>query len=355
MSLAQPKQHSHCLLQRLPTSACRIASASLVAALAFGAQGAFAADPLGAGSTFVFPILSKWAASYYEKTGSRVNYQSIGSAGGISQIKAGMVTFGATDKPLPPDELGKLGLMQFPLVVGGVVPVVNLDLPPGTRLKFTGALLADIYLGKITQWNDPAIAALNAGIPLPAQSITVVRRSDGSGTTFNWVNYLSKSSEDWKTKVGEDTTVKWPVGKAGKGNEGVATYVTATKGAVGYVELSYALKHKMSYALVKNKAGEYVEPSAASFQAAAASADWKAEHFYEIITDAPGKDAWPIAASTFVLMHRTPKDAAASKEALKFFNWALESGQADAQKFDYVPLPASLVKQIQAYWTKQGQ
>lgn len=341
------------LLVRIGMSA-RGLGLSIVATALFG-SAAHAADVLGAGSTFVFPILSKWAASYYEQTGSRVNYQSIGSAGGIAQIKTGMVTFGATDKPLPPEELSKLGLMQFPLVVGGVVPVLNLDLPPGARLKFTGSLLADIYLGKVSQWNDPAIAALNPGMALPAQKITVVRRADGSGTTFNFVNFLSKSNPEWKAKVGEDTSVKWPVGMAGKGNEGVATYVTATKGALGYVELSYALKHKMSYALVRNKAGEFVEPSAVSFQAAAASAEWKAEHFYEIITDAPGKDAWPIAASTFVLMYKTPKDAPASKEALKFFRWALESGQADAQKFDYVPLPAGLVQKIQGYWAKQVQ
>lgn len=324
-------------------------------ALALASPVAYAADVLGAGSTFVFPILSKWAATYHDKTGARVNYQSIGSAGGIAQIKSGLVTFGASDKPLSPEELAKLGLAQFPLVVGGVVPVVNLDVAVSEPLKFTGAVLADIYLGKVTQWNDPSIAALNPGVALPVQKITVVHRADGSGTTFNWVNYLSKSSEEWKSKVGDDTTVQWPVGMAGKGNEGVANYVNSTKGAIGYVELSYAVKHKMKYALVKNKAGAFVTPNAASFQAAAASADWKADDFYEIITDAPGKDAWPIAASTFVLMYKTPKNAAASKEALSFFKWALESGQADAQKFDYVPLPANLVQQIQAYWTQRIQ
>ncbi|MET3375441.1 phosphate transport system substrate-binding protein [Variovorax boronicumulans] len=322
-------------------------------AFVFAAAGAQAADVLGAGSTFVYPILSKWAATYYDNTGARVNYQSIGSGGGIAQIKAGMVTFGASDKPLSPEELAKSGLAQFPLVVGGVVPVVNVDVASAAPLKFTGPVLADIYLGKVTKWNDPAIAALNPGVALPDQKITVVRRSDSSGTTFNWVNYLSKASEEWKTKVGNDTMVQWPVGVAGKGNEGVATYVNATKGAIGYVELSYAVKHKMKYAQVKNKAGVFVDPNAVSFQAAAASAEWKADDFYEIITDAPGKDAWPIAASTFVLMYKTPKNPAASKEALSFFKWALESGQADAQKFDYVPLPNALVQQIEAYWVKQ--
>lgn len=323
------------------------------AALIFAGAGAHAADVMGAGSTFVYPILSKWAATYHEKTGARVNYQSIGSGGGIAQIKAGMVTFGASDKPLAPDELSKSGLAQFPLVVGGVVPVVNVDVAAAAPLKLTGTVLADIYLGKVTKWNDPAIGALNPGVALPDQKITVVRRSDSSGTTFNWVNYLSKSSEEWKTKVGNDTVVQWPVGVAGKGNEGVATYVNATKGAIGYVELSYAVKHKMKYAQVKNKAGVFVDPSAASFQAAAASAEWKAEDFYEVITDAPGKDSWPIAATTFVLMYKDPKNAPASKEALSFFKWALESGQADAQKFDYVPLPSTLVQQIEAYWVKQ--
>ena len=321
--------------------------------LAFAAVTAHAADVMGAGSTFVFPILSKWAATYHDQTGARVNYQSIGSGGGIAQIKAGMVTFGASDKPLPPEELSKSGLAQFPLVVGGVVPVINVDVATPAPLKFTGAVLADFYLGKVTKWNDPSIAALNPGVALPDQKITVVHRSDSSGTTFNWVNYLSKVSEDWKAKVGSDTVVQWPVGMAGRGNEGVATYVNATKGSIGYVELSYAVKHKMKYAQVKNKAGVFVDPNAASFQAAAASAEWKAEDFYEVITDAPGKDSWPIAATTFVLMYKDPKNASASKEALSFFKWALESGQADAQKFDYVPLPGTLVQQIQAYWGKQ--
>lgn len=345
-------------LLRSPTTRREVARARAIlriSAVALGllSPAVYAADLLGAGSTFVFPIMSKWAASYHDKTGARINYQSIGSAGGIAQIKAGMVTFGASDKPLAPEELSKLGLAQFPLVVGGVVPVVNLDIPLAEPLKFTGALLADIYLGKVTQWSDPAIAALNPGVTLPDQKITVVRRADGSGTTFNWVNYLSKSSEEWKTKVGNDTTVQWPVGVSGRGNEGVANQVNATKGAIGYVELSYAVKHKMTYAKVRNKAGLYVEPNAASFQAAAASAEWKAQDFYEIITDAPGHDAWPIAASTFVLMYRHPKNLEANREALNFFKWALENGQADAQKFNYVPLPANLVQQIQVYWNQR--
>ncbi|MGR4871092.1 phosphate ABC transporter substrate-binding protein PstS [Variovorax sp. LARHSF232] len=325
---------------------------AVAAAFALSALTAHATDITGSGSTFVYPILSKWAAAYHSKTGAKVNYQAIGSGGGITQIKSGMVTFGATDKPLSPDELKQSGLAQFPLVVGGVVPVVNIDAARVGEMKFTGALLADIYLGKITKWNDAAIAELNPGISLPDQSITVVHRADGSGTTFNWVNYLSKSSEEWKAKVGEGTMVKWPLGVGGQGNEGVAARVNYVKGAIGYVEMSYAMKNKMKYAQVRNKAGAFVEPNASSFQAAAASAEWKADDFYEVITDAPGKNSWPIAASTFVLVPKEPKNAAASKEALSFFKWALENGQADAQKLDYVPLPAPLVQQIEAYWAK---
>lgn len=321
------------------------------AMLALSAMSAHAADIIGSGSTFVFPILSKWAASYHDKTGAKVNYQPIGSGAGITQVKSGMVTFGATDKPLPPDELKQSGLAQFPVVVGGVVPVVNIDAVKVGELKFTGALLADIYLGKVTKWNDPAIAELNPGVTLPNQGIAVVHRLDSSGTTFNWVNYLSKSSQEWKTKVGEGTMVKWPLGVGGKGNEGIATQVNYTKGAIGYVELSYALKNKMKYAQMKNKAGVFVDPSATSFQAAAASAEWKADDFYEVITDAPGKDSWPITASTFALMHKEPKNPAASKEALSFFKWALENGQKEASSLDYVPLPETLVKQIEDYWT----
>ncbi|MDB6060746.1 MAG: pstS 4 [Verrucomicrobiaceae bacterium] len=313
---------------------------------------AFAADITGAGSTFVYPILSKWSTTYNAKTGSKINYQSIGSGGGIAQIKAGTVTFGASDKPLPPEELKEAGLVQFPIVIGGVVPVVNLEVAKAGDMRFSGPVLADIFLGKIEKWNDPAIAALNPSLSLPDQKITIVHRSDGSGTTFNWVNYLSKVSDEWKTKVGEGTSVNWPVGVGGKGNEGVAAYVNQIKGSIGYVELAYAMQNKMKYTEVKNKAGNFVDPSLATFQAAAANAEWKAQDFFEVITDAAGKDSWPITASVFVMMYKQPKEATTSADALKFFKWALNEGQADAKELDYVALPAPLVKQIEAYWAQ---
>jgi phosphate transport system substrate-binding protein len=318
--------------------------------LAFTSIGVRAADITGAGSTFVYPILSKWSSSYNEKTGSKVNYQSIGSGGGIAQIKAGTVTFGATDKPLAPDELKASGLAQFPVVIGGVVPVVNLEEAKAGEMRFTGPVLADIYLGKISKWNDPALASLNPGMKLPDQKISIVHRSDGSGTTFNWVNYLSKVSDEWKTKVGEGTSVNWPTGVGGKGNEGVAAYVNQIKGSIGYVELAYALQNKMKYTEVKNKAGNFVDPSLETFQAAAAGADWDVPDFFQVITEASGKDAWPIAASVFVLMYKQPKDAAQTKEALAFFKWALEQGQGDAKSLDYVALPAALTHKIETYW-----
>ncbi len=317
--------------------------------------GARAAEEItGAGSTFVYPVLAKWSDTYSQKTGVRVNYQSIGSGGGIAQIKAATVTFGATDKPLDPKALDDAGLGQFPSVIGGIVPVVNLPgIAPG-KLKFTGALIADIFMGKITKWNDPAIAALNPGLALPATAINVVHRSDGSGTTFNWVNYLSKVSPEWKTKVGEGTAVSWPTGIGGKGNEGVAAYVNRIKGAIGYVEYAYVLQNKMTYGLIQNKAGSYVQPNTASFQAAAASADWvHAKDFYLVMTDAPGAQAYPVTATTFILMYKKPKDEAQSKAALAFFKWSFEHGQAAAEQLNYVPLPAALVSQIEGYWTAQ--
>lgn len=327
----------------------RIAAAGFASLLI---NSAFAADITGAGSTFVYPILSKWSSTYNAKTGSKINYQSIGSGGGIAQIKAGTVTFGASDKPLPPEELKESGLAQFPVVIGGVVPVVNLESANAGDMRFTGPLLADIFLGEITKWNDPAIIALNPKMSLPDQKITIVHRSDGSGTTFNWVNYLSKVSDEWKSKVGEGTSVNWPAGVGGKGNEGVAAYVNQIKGSIGYVELAYAMQNKMKYTEVKNKAGNFVDPSLETFQAAAASADWKAPDFYEVITDATGKDSWPITASVFVIMYKQPKDAATSADALKFFKWALNEGQSDAKELDYVALPGTLVKQIEAYWAQ---
>ncbi len=329
-------------------------SAMLGFATLLAAGSVHAADISGAGSSFVYPILSKWSASYNAKTGEKVNYQSIGSGGGIAQIKASTVTFGASDMPLKPEELEKAGLAQFPVVIGGVVPVVNLPGVKAGEIHFTGPVIANIFLGKITRWNDPAITSLNPKVRLPDQKITVVHRSDGSGTTFNWANYLSKVSPEWKTKVGEGTSVQWPAGIGGKGNEGVAAYVNQIKGSLGYVELAYALQNKMTFTKVKNKNGHFVEPSLEPFQAGAASADWTEQpDFYEVITDAPGKASWPITASVFVLMYKQPKDAARSAEALKFFKWALEEGQNDAQSLDYVALPAKLVEQIEAYWAKE--
>jgi phosphate transport system substrate-binding protein len=306
---------------------------------------------VGAGSTFIYPLISKWSSDYNQSTGARVNYQSIGSGGGIAQIKASTVDFGASDKPLPTDELDTAGLGQFPVAIGGVVPVVNVEgVDPG-ELRLTGPVLADIFMGKIKQWNDPAIAALNPGVQLPDSKINVVHRSDGSGTTFNFANYLSKVSPEWKQKVGEGTSVKWPTGMGGKGNEGVASYVKQIKGSIGYVELSYALQNQMAYTMMQNAAGNWVKPDAASFQAAAASADWaSAPNFNLVITNAAGDQAWPIAATTFVLMHKQPKDAERAKQALEFFGWALENGQAQAQSLDYVALPPELVTQVKQYW-----
>jgi phosphate transport system substrate-binding protein len=317
----------------------------------FNAQ---AADITGAGATFIYPLLSKWSADYAQATGNKINYQSIGSGGGIAQIKAKTVDFGSSDKPLPPEELKAAGLVQFPSAIGGVVPVVNIVGVQSGAMKFDGPLLADIFLGKITMWNDPRIVALNGGVSLPAQKITVVHRSDGSGTTFNWVNYLSKVCPEWKTSVGEGTSVKWPTGVGGKGNEGVAAYVKQIKGGIGYVELSYALQNKMAYTRVKNAAGNFVLPSDETFQAAAASADWtKSRDFFLVMTNAPGQNSWPIAATNFILMQRKPKDVSRSKEALAFFRWAYANGDAQAKSLDYVPLPDALVEQVQAYWAKE--
>ena len=314
-----------------------------------------AAEITGAGASFVYPLISKWSADYAAATGNKVNYQSIGSGGGIAQIKAGTVDFGSSDKPLASEELAKDSLVQFPSVIGGVVPVVNLPGIEAGKLRLTGALLADIYLGKVTMWNDAAIAAANPGTTLPAEKINVVRRSDGSGTTYNFTNYLSKVSPEWKEKIGEGTTVNWPgTSVGGKGNEGVASYVKQLKGAIGYVELSYALQNRMAHTAMQNAAGSWVQPSAASFAAAAASADWKnAQDFNLVITDAPGADAWPIAATNFILMRKQPRDAVAARAALEFFRWSHASGSAQAQALDYVPLPAELVQQVEAYWAAQ--
>ena len=315
---------------------------------------ASANDVTGAGASFVYPVMSKWSSDYAKATGKKVNYQSIGSGGGIAQIKAGTVDFGSTDAPLKPEELKKFGLAQFPSVIGGVVPVLKVPgVAPGA-MKLDGDLLADIFLGKVTKWNDPRIVALNGGVTLPDLKITVVRRSDSSGTTFNFVNYLSKMNPEWKAKVGEGTTVKWPVGIGGKGNEGVSAYVKQINGAIGYVELSYALQQKLTYSRLKNAAGNYVNPSDESFSAAAAAADWgKAKDFYLIMTNAPGANSWPITATNFILMYRSPKNAGGAKNAKDFFKWVYANGDGQAKSLDYVPLPDALVKQIDAYWATQ--
>jgi phosphate transport system substrate-binding protein len=313
-----------------------------------------AAEITGAGSTFVYPILSKWSADYSGKAGININYQSIGSGGGLAQIKAATVDFGASDAPMKPAELQKFGMGQFPLVIGGIAPVVNIDGVQAGQMRFTGPLLADIYLGKIKNWNDPAIAKLNPDLKLPNAAIAVVHRSDGSGTTFNWVNYLSQVSAEWKDQIGVSTSVEWPVGVGGKGNEGVAAFVNQTKNSIGYIEYAYVLQNNMAYGLVQNKAGKFIKPDAASFQAAAASAEWgKAQDFYLIMTDAHGADAYPIAATVFIIMYKQPKDPARANTAIDFFKWALESGQSQADALNYVPLPESLVKQIEQYWKAQ--
>jgi len=329
---------------------------SRVAVAVFAASSVFAANAAeitGAGASFIYPVMSKWSADYNAATSNKVNYQSIGSGGGIAQIKAKTVDFGSSDAPLKPEELAASGLAQFPSVIGGVVPVVNVaGIAPGA-LKLDGTVLANIFLGKIKTWNDPAIAALNPSVALPSAKITVVHRSDGSGTTFNFVNYLSKVSPEWKSSVGEGTSVQWPAGIGGKGNEGVAAYVKQIKGGIGYVELSYALQNKLSYTAMKNAAGRFVQPSDASFAAAAASADWaSAKDFYLVMTNAPGAESWPITATNFILVHKKPKNAANGKATQEFFRWVYKSGDAQARQLDYVPLPDSLVRQIETYWSQ---
>jgi phosphate transport system substrate-binding protein len=310
-----------------------------------------AAEISGAGSTFVYPILAKWSAAYGSKTHNTVSYQSIGSAAGIAKIEAKAVDFGASDMPLKSDELARLGMGQFPLVIGGVVPVVNIEgIQPGV-MKFTGPLLADIFLGQVQKWNDPAIQALNPELKLPDAQITVVHRSDGSGTTFNWVNYLSKVSPVWRDRVGEGTTVEWPTGVGGKGNEGVAVFVNQIKNSIGYVEYAYALHYKMTFGLVKNRAGRFIKPDSDSFRAAANAADWaNTKDFYLIVTDAAADNAYPITATVFILMYKTPRDTVRMKAAIDFFEWAFDQGRTQATELDYVTLPIQVVKQVQAYW-----
>ncbi|QUS37909.1 phosphate ABC transporter substrate-binding protein PstS [Tardiphaga alba] len=325
-----------------------IVAAGLVAA----STSAFAADITGAGATFPFPVYSKWADAYKKETGNGLNYQSIGSGAGIKQIQAKTVTFGATDAPLKAEQLEKDGLVQWPMVMGAIVPVVNLEGIKSGELVLSGEVLADIYLGKVNKWDDAAIAKLNPKLKLPSAAITVVRRSDGSGTTFNFTDYLSKASADWKTKVGTGTAVEWPVGVGAKGNEGVAGNVGQTKNAIGYVEYAYAKQNKLTSTGMVNKAGKPVQPTIAAFQAAAANADWaKAPGYYVILTDQPGDASWPITAATFILMHKTPTDKAASAEALKFFKWSFEKGGKAAEELDYIPMPDSVVKLIEKTWS----
>jgi len=328
--------------------------AMLGAASLFAVTSVHAVDITGAGATFPFPIYAKWAEAYKAKTGVGMNYQSIGSGGGIKQIQSKTVDFGASDMPLKPEELDKSGLVQFPAIIGGVVPVVNLDgVKPG-ELKLTGALLADIYLGKLKKWNDKAIADANPGAKLPDENITVVRRSDGSGTSFLFTTYLSGVSAEWKDKVGASTAVAWPEGVGGKGNEGVASYVQRIKGAIGYVEYAYAKNNKMTFTQLQAKDGSFVLPDDATFQAAAANADWKSTPgYYQVLTNQPGKNSWPITGASFILVHKSQDKPASGQEVLKFFDWSFKNGKKMAQDLDYVPLPDALTKQIAETWKTQ--
>jgi len=328
-----------------------------VALLSLGLAGVTGAAEIkaisGAGATFPYPVYAKWAETYAKKTDVKMNYQSIGSGGGIKQIKAKTVDFGASDAPLKPEDLDKAGLMQFPMVMGGVVPVVNIPgIKPGD-LKLSGEVFAKIYLGKIKHWDDSAIKALNKDVKLPHKSITVVHRSDGSGTTWIFTNYLSKVSADWKSKVGNDKAVAWPTGVGGKGNEGVASYVKRIKGSIGYVEYAYALQNKMSYTKLQNKAGSYVSPTSETFQAAAANADWNnAPGFYMVLTDQPGKDSWPITGATFILVYKSQDKPDHGLAVLKFFDWAYHNGGKMAESLDYVPMPASVVSLVEKTWAR---
>ena len=331
------------------TTSNTIKSFLAAAALTFGVA-AHTVDITGAGATFPYPIYAKWAEAYKQKTGVGMNYQSIGSGGGIAQIKAKTVDFGASDMPLKPEDLQAAGLTQFPAIIGGVVPVVNIDGIASGALKFTGPVLADIYLGKIKKWNDKAIADLNPGVKLPDDPITVVRRSDGSGTSFIWTDYLSKVSPEWKEKVGASTAVAWPEGVGGKGNEGVSAYVQRIKGSIGYVEYAYAKKNKMNVGSVQNKEGTFVKPEDDTFQAAAAYADWKAPGMYQILTNQPGKNSWPITGASFILMHTKQDKPQNAAEVLRFFDWAYKNGGKLAEELDYVPMPESVAKLVESAW-----
>ena len=334
--------------------------ASVLGAIVIAACAVFAAAASegkqidGAGATFPYPIYSKWAAAYHKANGVRVNYQSIGSGGGIKQIKAGTVDFGASDAPLVEKELDAGGLVQFPMIIGGVVPVVNLPGIERGELKLTGQLLAEIFRGRITRWNDPALQKVNPKLNLPGLPITVVHRSDGSGTTWIFTNYLSKVSSTWKQQVGNAKAVSWPTGVGGKGNEGVASYVARLKGAIGYVEFAYALQNRMNHVLLRNRDGQFVEPSIKTFQAAAAGADWAhAPGFYLVLTNQPGKRSWPISGASFILIHETQDKAATGQAVLEFFAWCLENGNDMAVALHYVPLPNSVVQQVKGLWEER--
>ncbi len=327
---------------------------AVAVAIVGAAASALAVDISGAGATFPYPVYAKWADAYKTQTGNGLNYQSIGSGGGIKQIIANTVTFGASDKPLKPEELAKNGLAQWPQVMGGIVPVINLEgVNPGD-LVIDGPTLAKIFLGEIKVWNDPALVKLNPSVKLTDAAIAVVHRSDGSGTTFNYTDYLAKVSADWKSKVGSDAAVEWPVGLAAKGNEGVANTVANTKGSIGYVEYAYAKQNKMTFAKMVNHDGKTVAPETPSFQAAAANADWaNAPGYYQILTDQKGDKSWPITAATFILIHKQPQDAVAASEALKFFDWAFKNGAKDAETLDYIPMPDTVVGLIRKTWASE--
>ncbi len=324
---------------------------AVAAAAALGfVVGAQAADVTGAGASFPAPVYSKWAAEYQKLTGNRINYQSVGSSGGVKQILAKTVDFGASDAPMTQADLEKNGLIQFPTVIGGIVPVFNLQgIKPG-ELRMTGTILADIYLGKITKWDDAALVKLNPNVKLPDLQIAVVRRADGSGTTFGFTDYLSKVSEEWKSKVGSATTVPWPVGQGGKGNEGVSAFVSRIPGSIGYVEYSYAKQTKMPYASLQNAAGNFVQPDDATFRAAAADADWEKSSFGANLNNQAGKDAWPITSATFILMHKVQDKPAQGTEVVKFFAWAYDKGDNLALELDYVPMPDAVVKLVEKQW-----
>ncbi|WP_272493312.1 phosphate ABC transporter substrate-binding protein PstS [Burkholderia contaminans] len=326
-------------LKAIPVLMLTMLSSSLVHAV----------DITGAGSTFAAPIYAKWADAYHKSGGGKINYQGIGSSGGIKQIQAKTVDFAGSDAPLKDDELTKDGLFQFPTVVGGVVPAINVPGIKAGELTLSGPVLGDIYLGKIKKWNDPAIVALNPKVKLPDLDIAVVRRADGSGTSFIWTNYLSKVNLEWKSKVGEGTTVAWPTGSGGKGNDGVAAFVQRLPGTIGYVEWAYAKQNHMIYTAMKNESGAVVEPTTETFKAAAAGADWK-KSFYQILTNEPGKDAWPVVGATFVLLHTVQDKPEQAKETLKFFEWSFKNGTSAADSLDYISLPQSVVSEIENQW-----